>query len=95
MGVGQALLIAEEAAELGALGAVVRSTEPEFARPYYLVHRKQSLSAEAQAFIDIALRLARDFAIDDREAGSSTRTHLRRSGARTSEPAPSGLPGAD
>lgn len=53
-GVGPSLFIREEADELKHYGAVLRPTEPAFTRPYYLVHRRGSVSSPALAFIDVA-----------------------------------------
>ena len=54
-GVAAALLIAEEAEDMRAFGAVLRPTEPVIDRPYYLVHRRERLSAAAQAFLEMAI----------------------------------------
>lgn len=56
-GVGPSLFIREEAEELQSYGAVLRPTRPAFSRPYYLIHRRESVSPAARAFIDVAREL--------------------------------------
>lgn len=67
-GAGPSLLIAEEAEELAAFGAVVRATDPVWDRPYYLIHRRERLSPAAEAFVDIAREHA-----DERARFNATR----------------------
>lgn len=56
-GAAPGMLIAEEAEDLQAFGAVLRPTEPVIDRPFYLVHRRERLSAAAQEFLELTLQV--------------------------------------
>lgn len=60
-GVGASLMITHDAEIVRSRGAVVRPTEPEISRPFYLIHRPDGLSNAAKAFIATALKLAPTF----------------------------------